>query len=694
MNQTTLNSVNGRPARRVISLSWVFTLAVATLVVATVLGVGSIAQRHLRMSLHREVETRLVLEARNLAHVSSDALLDEFPELSLMPVVQQIQADRPELAFVVVLDHAGLIQGHADPRQHGLLFVEPEGLASAPDKGHGENLRSSADLIVASVPVQHQDGQKLGTVLVGLKRSYVDDVVSRSRRALMMVSAFLLVAGVLGAGALMHVMLRPVGVLKAGIARIGQGDLETPMHLKDRTELGMLAETVDDMAARIKASQALMLEKNRLDHEMDLAHSIQVSLMPDRQIACGRFAAEGLYQAASEVGGDYFDAFELPGNKLGVFMADVAGKGLGGCLVTSMLSALVKARRDRYESPAALLTALDHDLHGSLSPGVFVTAIYGILDADRGRLIFSSAAHCPLLLARPSMGVVEEYRSEGVPLGIMPHDIAASSYHDTTVLLGPGDLALLYTDGLTEAPRSGDGEEFGQARVEEILRRATGQGHGPVLESLQAAVTGWQGREARFDDLTLLLVGSPGHLSVVPERTVESGDVIKAISDLKTEEEFADMTGSARHLRISPRDGGSGPLGAWMCESAGGTIGKRCLGLLEVALSEHVDNIFEHGYLGRPAAEVDLWWYPVDSGHPLAGWVLVRDRGRSCPPASVEGPDLDDTDVRKRGRGLGWALIRTLTERLEYRTLLNIGNVCAIRPATDVRTPEEEILHV
>lgn len=692
MDQQTQD--HGKQQRRVFSLSWVFSLAVAALVVAAVIGVGSVAQQHLRNSLHREVETRLVLEARNLAHVSADALLDEFPELSLMPMVQQIQEDRPELAFVVVLDHEGRIQGHADPRQFGQVFVEPAGLASVAGSAHDGNLRTSPDLIVASVAVQHRDGQELGMVLVGLRRSYVDDVVSRSRKALMMVSAILLVVGVFGAGALMHVMLRPVSVLKAGIARIGQGDLETPMNLQDRTELGMLAETVDEMAARIKASQTLMLEKNRLDHEMDLAHSIQVSLMPDRQIACGRFAAEGLYQAASEVGGDYFDAFELPGDKLGVFMADVAGKGLGGCLVTSMLAALVKARRDRYDSPAELLTALDRDLNGSLSPGVFVTAIYGILDPDRGRLTFASAAHCPLLLARPAMGVVEEYRSEGVPLGIIPHAIAASSYHDTTVLLGPGDLALLYTDGLTEAPRCGDGEEFGQARVEEILRRANGQGHGPVLESLQAAVTGWQGHESRFDDLTLLLVGCPGHVSKLPETSQVSGNAGNLIGDLKSEDELTQLTEGAMHLQVSARSGGSEQIGDWMKALMDASLGERDLGLLELALSEHINNVFEHGYLGRPGAEVDLWWYPATSEHALAGWVMVRDRGRSCPPASVEVPDLENSDVRKRGRGLGWALIRTLTEQLEYRTLLNIGNVCAIKPAVDVRTPEEEPLHV
>ncbi len=123
-------------------------------------------------------------------------------------------------------------------------------------------------------------------------------------------------------------------------------------------------------------------------------------------------------------------------------------------------------------------------------------------------------------------------------------------------------------------------------------------------------------------------------------------------------------------------------------------LGERDRGRLDRAPSDHKNNVCEHGYPGRRGAEGDRGGSPATSEHALAGWVMVRDRGRSCPPASVEVPDLENSDVRKRGRGLGWALIRTLTEQLEYRTLLNIGNVCAIKPAGGIRTPEEGPLPV
>ena len=175
-------------------------------------------------------------------------------------------------------------------------------------------------------------------------------------------------------------LLRPVGVLRAGLERIGRGDLDTPIGLRDRTEFGMLADTVDDMASKLKVAQAELVEKERLTHELELARQIQQSLLPKSRTVAGQFLIDGAHEAASEVGGDYYDVLPLANGNLGLAIADVSGKGLVGCLAMSMLSALLRAYRNEILSPAEMLAKLDERLSENLQRGSFVTMFYGILN--------------------------------------------------------------------------------------------------------------------------------------------------------------------------------------------------------------------------------------------------------------------------------------------------------------------------
>lgn len=118
LNNTPEVPESPRPRSR-FGMRLILSMTVAALVTATVIGVGSVAERNAREALRFEMQTRLLLEARHLALLSADALLTDFPELTLVPVVREMQAERTDLAFAVVLDHEGVIQGHDDPRKIG-----------------------------------------------------------------------------------------------------------------------------------------------------------------------------------------------------------------------------------------------------------------------------------------------------------------------------------------------------------------------------------------------------------------------------------------------------------------------------------------------------------------------------------------------------------------------------------------------
>jgi len=254
------------PQGRVASIRWIITAVVVTLITMSVIGVGWVAERNAREALTAEAEARLLLEARNLALLSVDPLLTEYPELTLYPAVSEVLEDRPDLAFAVVVDHKGIIQGHVDARLLGTPYQEDKSYSSVTttqELQQGESLLGDAAMLVASVPVTHANGQVLGSAWVGLKRSYLEAVVTRSRDELVYITAALLAAGIASALFLMSLLLRPVAALRKGLERIGRGDLDTPMHLRDRTELGLLADTVNDMASNLKSAR----EESRLKEQ-------------------------------------------------------------------------------------------------------------------------------------------------------------------------------------------------------------------------------------------------------------------------------------------------------------------------------------------------------------------------------------------------------------------------------------------
>ncbi len=263
----------------VIGMRMILSLAVSLLVSVTVIGVSWIAEHNAREVLHLEMQTHLLLEARHLALLSADALLTDFPELTLCPVVRKMQEERGDMAFAVVLDHAGLVKGHVDPRRIGQNWKRQgnmKPLSTTIQVGGGEMIMGNGELMMAQVPVRHVGGRRIGSAVVGLNRSHLEAMVTRARRELILVTAALLAMAVLLAVLLMRRLLGPVAELQRGLERIGRGDLDTPMHLKDGTELGQLADTVNEMARQVKDSQKEMLAKDLeiIETQAEVIHTL------------------------------------------------------------------------------------------------------------------------------------------------------------------------------------------------------------------------------------------------------------------------------------------------------------------------------------------------------------------------------------------------------------------------------------
>jgi sigma-B regulation protein RsbU (phosphoserine phosphatase) len=212
----------------------------------------------------------------------------------------------------------------------------------------------------------------------------------------------------------------------------------------------------------VELQDAIKIHTTQLEtQEQDLqrALEIQCALLPKNIPQVPGFEIAGAWQPARVVGGDYYDVLTLSESRLGICIADVAGKGVSAALLMANLQAAVHAFAPDAPSPAWLCSRVNAVLCSNIAQGKFVTFLYGILDAATRQFEFCNAGHVPPLLINDS-GSLRKLPAGGIVLGMFDN----AEYANATVNLSPGDRLVLFTDGITEA-FSPSGEEYGEERV-------------------------------------------------------------------------------------------------------------------------------------------------------------------------------------------------------------------------------------
>jgi anti-sigma regulatory factor (Ser/Thr protein kinase) len=423
---------------------------------------------------------------------------------------------------------------------------------------------------------------------------------------------------------------------------------------------------------------------------------------------------EGSQRAAAEVGGDYYDYFPLSDGRIGLAVADVSGKGLAGCLVMTMLYALLRADRAAASSPAAQLIALDERLSETLRVGSFVTMFYGILDPGTGRLVYASAGHNPTMIYRDASRSVESVRTRGIPLGAIRGGAIRSTLEDLEVTLGPGDALLLFTDGISEAFDPSGREQFGHERMVRTLRENAPRGPRAVIDGFFAEVTEWTGGGARLDDETLLVLHRDP--AFAPESSSHFTEARRSASTGLDEDgdagaplaRYEEARRGGARLLLSGASDVLEWIRAWLRTTPVlDALPARESELLTTTLYEVCANVAEHGYGQDPDATYELWWVPGQgeaptqgtwaNGSPGAalrkGWFLIRDDGAPFSANDWRSQDLDDPRVRLRGRGLGLEIIHRAMRRIVYYPSTPVGNVTWMRFGGEPVPEEEGLRH-
>jgi serine phosphatase RsbU (regulator of sigma subunit) len=302
--------------------------------------------------------------------------------------------------------------------------------------------------------------------------------------------------------------------LFAGTERLRGGDFSHKIAVRSRDQLGELADSFNSMTASIEDLLQQKAEKERLEQELRIARSIQMSLLPQNSLTLPGVAIAGHCEPAREVGGDYYDLLPLDEHRLGLLIADVAGKGTSAALYMAELKGIVLSLSQFHSSPRRLLIDADRILARHLDARSFITATYAVIDLRAHTLTYARAGHCPLIYVpgpyAPSR-TAEVLAPDGMVLGLQLDngEMFSRLLEEARLPLGYGDLVLLYTDGLTEAMNA-EGEYFGDARLAQFVQQHADLPSDELRERILREVRAFSGSGVQQDDMTLVLFRMEG----------------------------------------------------------------------------------------------------------------------------------------------------------------------------------------
>jgi sigma-B regulation protein RsbU (phosphoserine phosphatase) len=265
---------------------------------------------------------------------------------------------------------------------------------------------------------------------------------------------------------------------------------------------GLFGRGTQNLVLRNQLSTAL----EALDRELRIVGAIQRSLLPVKLPDIAGYELSAQYQTSAWAGGDYYDFFPLDGGRWGLFIGDVSGHGTPAAVLMAITHAIAHAQPGTHTPPGALLDYLNNQLTRAYTRNEsFVTAFYGVLDPAKRTLTYSRAGHDPPRLVRRGCVLALDEAGDW-PLGIYE----GQPYNQASITLEPGDLLLLYTDGIVEAaaPAQGPGigALFGTDRLDRVLLDCASSSADECIARIRAELTEFCGQAPPADDQTLIAI--------------------------------------------------------------------------------------------------------------------------------------------------------------------------------------------
>ena len=407
----------------------------------------------------------------------------------LMAVLSSTPSEQGEVPFAV--DKDGKVYTRTDDEKKR---VEGFGAAATPSGPLGKTVLPDWIVVTTAGPI--------GTGLrFGIARPTGDSLAALRRTAGRNVGFGLLFIAValVGVVPLSSRLTRNLTNLTAGVSRIAKGDYAARVHVRSHDEVGALATAFNHMAADVEKHQRAVGEQERMKRELELGRQIQHDMLPHGTLRLGLTEIKGVSVPAREVGGDFFNYFQLANGQIAMLVGDVSGKGVGPALLMANIQASLRTRLSLGQDLTAVADEIDHDIDRNATETLYATLFISVLDPVTRILRYVNCGHHPQFVLRRAGGL-ERMASTGVPVGLL----VGRGYSQLDVQLEAGDRLFFYTDGCVEAENEA-GDFFGADRLEAALA-AGGGDPGDVLAHVERVVEQFRGARELLDDVTVMAV--------------------------------------------------------------------------------------------------------------------------------------------------------------------------------------------
>lgn len=454
-----------------------FALYAIGLISALIVAVYVFGSNYQERSIKNKFTDRYRSVTEQVAETAMDLILKE-DDLALVNLVSSVKNSETPIDFIIITNSEGTIVAHTDVKQLFKPFQRPRGVRPLnPREGVKIiDITGRGGRVVKNfaAPVRYNSA-KLGEVHIGIpeeKFKEVTDIVKQKLRVAF-IALFFWSTTIIGVFAIGSTFIVPIRKLADEIARISVTGQAHELRLSTKNpEVSRIGEAFNEIMRNLRITQGQLTDQTRLRRELQLAQEIQNALLPKEVPKLEGFEIDAAYRAALEVGGDYYDFFEVDENSIGIVVADVSGKGIGSSMVMTMIRTSMRLEARGNKRASYVLEKVNEVAMGDIKKGMYVTMFYLILDSKKRTVNFSSAGHNPMILYRDETQSVSFLNPGGIAVGI---DLGDPEEFNSRIIneklkLKKGDLLFVYTDGITEAMND-TREQYGETRLIEFLKK-------------------------------------------------------------------------------------------------------------------------------------------------------------------------------------------------------------------------------
>jgi len=462
----------------------------------------------------QEVYDHLDDTATALANTVSDQaagyILNQRSDVEFDELVVSYTRSNPMLTLLVLTDANGIILAHSEDIQNIREPYVPADYLQPTEIGQIQRFRVD-ERQFNHMTVSIQSGERrLGLVHMSYSSALIFQKLADARLKILLFTSFLVAIGILGIYLLSNYFVKPISKITQRVRSFTSGDLETELPLEGAEEFFEISKAFNEMITRLSRDRTNLIEREKMAKEIEVASQIQKTLLPREMLDVPGLEVDTFYRAASIIGGDLYDLFEISENRYCLVVADVSGKGVPASLVMSMLRTVIQIYALQASSAKEILMKVNDYMLSSAPPGLFVTVLLAVYDATDQKLRLVSAGHNPMLMFQADTGTIKSVNPTGMPLGVPEtlEDSFAERLEEMELTLRPNDLFIIYTDGITEATDR-EGNMFGEERLIELVTSLlTDQRDRPVKEisgEIVGRVDDFSGFTRQADDITFIV---------------------------------------------------------------------------------------------------------------------------------------------------------------------------------------------